>query len=223
MACCQPVNKWAGLRWLLIQVPVLYGTSPSPPQWRRKICSKWSFCLMKCHSRECSEAYHTICNNSNCSNLPYPIHATERQVAPLQIWPVFVALKTRRWVLLNLLIMRKIPLALTNEAIYLREGRPLELQLVSNNCVYPKQSGNSQDSSRWFIHCKASPNKQYGQSSCCNPKYHTQLNVIKLSYRPNKPHEFQVANDAANSLMGIGINRRALVLWYSPALGLALH
>ena len=114
--------------------------------------------------------------------------------------------------LLNLVRTQKSPLALTNEAIYLREGRPLELQLVSNNCVYPKQSGNSQDSSRWFIHCKASPNKQYGQNSCCNPKYHTQLNVMKLPNGPNKLHVFKVANSVTkNTPLSIQQQERASV------------
>ena len=65
------------MRWLLTQVPLLYGTFQGPPQWMRKICSKRFLCFLQrcsfpeCHSPESSVVYRTFCNNSNCSNLPY--------------------------------------------------------------------------------------------------------------------------------------------------------
>ncbi|MFL2923292.1 MAG: hypothetical protein ACJ0BN_12815 [Limisphaerales bacterium] len=61
-----------------------------------------------------SEVVGRICRSKGmpCS-WPYPIHATERLVEPLQIEPVFVALKKCPWALLNLLRTQKIPPALT--------------------------------------------------------------------------------------------------------------
>ena len=43
---------------------------------------------------------------------------------------------------------------------------------------------------------------------------------MKLPNGPNKLHVFQAANDVANSLMGIGINRRALVVCHLPPLAI---